>query len=106
MTGGRAGIAGHRSARHRAVALRDRRAGSGGPGKADDQSCPRIARIKVSTAGEKRRPDIDTSDTSRTTSGSLTGWMRRPGMVGENSGRKQTPNPAATIIWIQSSRSL
>ena len=62
--------------------------------------------MKVSTAGEKRRPDIDASETSRTTSGSVTGWVRTPGMVGENSGRKQTPNPAATIIWIQSSRSL
>jgi hypothetical protein len=40
------------------------------------------------------------------TSGSLTGCVRMPGMVGENSGKKQTPNPAATIIWIQSSRSL
>jgi len=46
--------------------------------------------MKVSTAGEKRRPDIDTSDTSRVTSGSVTGCVRTPGMVGENSGRKRT----------------
>ena len=71
-----------------------------------DQLCARIARMKVSTAGEKRRPDIDTSDTWHVTSGSATGCVRTPGMVGENSGRKQTPKPAATIIWIQSSRSL
>src|SRR5438270_1180580 len=70
------------------------------------QSWERIARIKVTTAGEKRRPDIETSEISRTISGPLTGCVRTPGMVGENSGRKQTPNPAATIIWIQSSRSL
>ena len=38
-----------------------------------DQSCDRIARIKIITAGEKRRPDIETSETSRTTSGPVTG---------------------------------
>jgi hypothetical protein len=70
------------------------------------QSCARIARTKVKVAGEKRRPDIDANDTTRTTSGSVIGWVRTPGMVGENSGKKQTPKPAATIIWIQSSRSL
>src|SRR4051794_8999264 len=39
------------------------------PVETGDQSCARIARIKISTAGEKRRPDIDTSNTSRDTSG-------------------------------------
>jgi hypothetical protein len=29
-----------------------------------------------------------------------------PEIIGQNSGIKQIPNPAATIIWIQSSRSL
>ena len=71
-----------------------------------DPSWARIAWMKASTAGENRRPAIETNETTRTTSGSLTGWVRTPGMVGENSGRKQTPKPAATIIWIQSSRSL
>ena len=71
-----------------------------------NQSCDRIARTNAITAGEKRRPDSETSETSRVTSGSVTGCVRTPGIVGENSGKKQTPKPAATIIWIQSSRSL
>jgi hypothetical protein len=62
--------------------------------------------MKARIAGENLRPDIDANETSRTTSGSVTGWVRTPGIVGENSGRKHTPKPAATIIWIQSSRSL
>jgi hypothetical protein len=62
------------------------------------QPCVRAAVIKLRTAGEKRRPDMKISDTSRATSGSPTGWVRTPGMVGEYSGRKHTPNPAATII--------
>jgi hypothetical protein len=32
--------------------------------------------------------------------------VRTLGIVGENSGIKQIRNPAATIVWVQSSRSL
>ena len=53
---------------------------------------PLMARAKAATAGEKRRPAIDTSDTSRTTSGSATSRVSTPGMVGENSGIKR-PGP-------------
>src|SRR5262245_28754047 len=52
-----------------------------------DQSCERIARMQVATAGEKRRPDIETSEIRRVTSGPVTGCVRTPGIVGENSGR-------------------
>ena len=31
---------------------------------------------------------------------------RTPGRMDENSGRKQMPRPAVTMVWIQSSRSL
>ena len=41
---------------------------------------PRIARVKAATAGEKRRPAIDTSETSRTTSGSASARTQRLGL--------------------------
>jgi hypothetical protein len=41
--------------------------------RARDQSCARIARMKANTAGENRRPAIEINETTRTTSGSLTG---------------------------------
>ena len=79
---------------------------SGAFSSASGHLYPRIARAKAATPGEKRRPAIDTRETSRTTSGSATTRVRTPGIVGENPGIKQIPNPEATIIWIQFSRSL
>ena len=47
-----------------------------------------IARTKAATGGEKRRPATVTSETSRTTSGSISGRVCRPGSRTEYSGRK------------------
>jgi hypothetical protein len=55
------------------------------------------ARTKVATAGEKRRPAIDASDTSRVISGSTTMRVSNPWMTGENAGMKVMPIPASTI---------
>ena len=55
---------------------------------------------------DQRRPATVTNDTSRSTAGSITGRLTTPGTVALNSGKKHTPIPAATIVRIQSSRSL
>jgi len=62
--------------------------------------------MKLATGGDQRRPATVTIATSRTTSGSSTGRSASPGCETEYSGMKHTPIPAATMVWIQSSRSL
>src|SRR5438045_3488139 len=56
--------------------------------------------------GDQRRPATLTRQTLRATAGDTTGHPTTPGKVAVYSGRKQTPIPAATIVRIQSSRSL
>jgi len=67
---------------------------------------PRIARAKAATPGEKRRPVIDTSETWRTTSGVGNEASEDAGDNRPKLRDKTDAEPAATIIWIQSSRSL
>jgi hypothetical protein len=57
-----------------------------------------IARTKAPVAGEKRRPATVTSATSRYTSGSTSGRVWSHGSTTENSGMKQIPMPAITIV--------
>jgi len=52
-----------------------------------------MVRIKVVTGGENRRPDIETSEISRMTSGPVTGCVRTPGIVGEKIQAESNPEP-------------
>ena len=62
------------------------------------QLCALTLFTKVDVAGENRRPATTTSDTSRQTSGSMTGLICKPGMTALNSGMKQIPNPPETMF--------
>src|SRR5690349_9939604 len=58
----------------------------------------RTARTNAATGDDQRRPATVTRHTSRSTTGSVTGRPTTPAMVLENSGRKQIPIPAATMV--------
>src|SRR5271170_1291183 len=76
------------------------------PASADGQGYRRTACTNALTGDDKRRPATVTRQTLRATAGDTTGQPTTPAKVAVNSGRKQTPRPAATIVRIQSSRSL
>ena len=60
------------------------------------------ARMKAATAGEKRRPGMLTTATSRVTTGSTSGRVCKPGRIGENSGMMNIGIPSIVIKMLRS----